>query len=45
MKTKFDTVRLLFATTLLGVFASSASVGPGPQYEECAFIAKVADKN
>lgn len=34
MKTKFNTVRLLLATALLGAFASFAYAGPGPQYWE-----------
>lgn len=34
MKTKFKTVRLIFATFLLGVLASFAHAGPGPQYWE-----------
>lgn len=34
MKTKFDTIRILFATAVLGVFASFAHAGPGPQYWE-----------
>lgn len=34
MKTKLNTVRLLFATALLGAFASFAYAGPGPQYWE-----------
>lgn len=31
MKTKLNTVRLLFATAVLGAFASFAYAGPGPQ--------------
>ena len=32
MKTTFNTVRLLFTTAALGLFASFAYAGPGPQY-------------
>ena len=32
MKTKSNTVRLLFATAALGAFASLIYAGPGPQY-------------